>query len=38
MSGYFSRILAVFLLGSTMACNVAATAADESAVTLPTRR
>jgi peptide-methionine (S)-S-oxide reductase len=35
MSGYFSRILAVFLLGSTMACNVAATAADESAVTIP---
>ena len=34
MSRYFSRILAVFLLGSTMACS-AATAADESAVTIP---
>jgi peptide-methionine (S)-S-oxide reductase len=34
MSRYFSRILGVFLLGSTMACN-AATAAGESAVRLP---
>lgn len=34
MSRYFSRILAIFLLGSTMACNTA-TAADESAVALP---
>lgn len=34
MSRYFSRLLAIFLLGSTMACN-AATAADESAVRLP---
>jgi peptide-methionine (S)-S-oxide reductase len=35
MSRYFSRILAVFLLGSTIACIAAATAADENAVTLP---
>ena len=34
MSRYLSRLLAVFLLGSTIACN-AATAADESVINIP---